>query len=494
MSQSAVHTPSRLDESLTSAQFDPLSQSMRVESTDPRVGGSPSKSIRGKLGRFIAGMFTKEDSDEASAGKKPEANEDYIELFMTDANGLRTKRGVVGPGVQKVVVGGSPATQEAQGTLAVGIEGGRSIHHTLDNDDSDDRDRSGRSDSPVNSHRRSGMGEARQLEASDSVEVDISTPPPIYRVSRSDSETSQSSANQFDFRQMNDSPNTAGAGNFDTSGTGCSYKDFGASATTETVGISSSYPRCTALQVARAGKGHGRSHSSNSETEISHHAHQLQERLQRLVEHKEPPGGGSMESSTKGSVLDSHTPVLEGSGPHPDPLYPQGHAPHPTRLTMRRLSVCSRRGLGLRFTSESSSSGCGATTVTSTQHDPRDPQMLVLSGHPSPLALLDQFVSCGEVLHRGNLDSLPLTEQEGVDWTHFGGCPHSEEFRIMQSQVVLLHSQLLFERYQCVQHAKRNRRLLSKARSAAHVTEELVSLVSLTSGLALALDLALPLA
>lgn len=334
MSQSAVHTPSRLDESLTSAQFDPLSQSMRVESTDPRVGGSPSKSIRsqgslrGKLGRFIVGMFTKEDSDEASAGKKPEANEDYIELFMTDANGLRTKRGVISPGVQKVAVGGSPTTQGAQGTLAVGIEGGRSIHHTLDNDDSDDRDGSGRSDSPVNSHRRSGMGEARQLEALDSVEVDISTPPPIYRVSRSDSETSQSSANQFDFRQMNDSPNTAGAGNFDTSGAGCSYKDFGASATTETVGISSSYPRCTALQVARAGKGHGRSHSSNSETEISHHAHQLQERLQRLVEHKEPPGG---ESSTKGSVLDSHTPVLEGSGPtlipftlKDTPLIPRG--------------------------------------------------------------------------------------------------------------------------------------------------------------------------
>jgi hypothetical protein len=87
-------------------------------------------------------------------------------------------------------------------------------------------------------------------------------------------------------------------------------------------------------------------------------------------------------------------------------------------------------------------------------------------------------VSCGEVLHHGNLHSIPLTEQEGVDWNHFGGCPHSEEFRIMQSQVVLLHSQLLFERYQCVQHAKRNRRLLSKARSAAHVTEELVSLVS----------------
>jgi hypothetical protein len=48
----------------------------------------------------------------------------------------------------------------------------------------------------------------------------------------------------------------------------------------------------------------------------------------------------------------------------------------------------------------------------------------------------------------------------------------------MQSQVALLHSQLLFERYQCLQHARRNRRLLSKARNAHRIREELEHLVS----------------
>jgi hypothetical protein len=50
---------------------------------------------------------------------------------------------------------------------------------------------------------------------------------------------------------------------------------------------------------------------------------------------------------------------------------------------------------------------------------------------------------------------------------------------MMRSQVALLHSQLLFERHQCLQHARRNRRLLSKARTAMHVEEKVYSLVSL---------------
>lgn len=97
---------------------------------------------------------------------------------------------------------------------------------------------------------------------------------------------------------------------------------------------------------------------------------------------------------------------------------------------------------------------------------------------PSPLSLLDQFVTRGEVLHRGQFESIPLTELEGVDWNHFGGCPHSEEFGMMRSQVALLHSQLLFERHQCLQHARRNRRLLSRARQATQVAEKLYELVS----------------
>ena len=47
----------------------------------------------------------------------------------------------------------------------------------------------------------------------------------------------------------------------------------------------------------------------------------------------------------------------------------------------------------------------------------------------------------------------------------------------MQSQVALLHSQLLFERHQCLQHDRRSRRLLSQARTTHRVREELERLV-----------------
>ena len=96
----------------------------------------------------------------------------------------------------------------------------------------------------------------------------------------------------------------------------------------------------------------------------------------------------------------------------------------------------------------------------------------------SPVGILDQFIHSGALLHRGSIRDLPITVLEGVDWSHFGTCPHSEELGIMTAHVAMLHSQLLFERYQCRQHARRNRRLLSKARTAVKMESEIISLVS----------------
>ena len=97
---------------------------------------------------------------------------------------------------------------------------------------------------------------------------------------------------------------------------------------------------------------------------------------------------------------------------------------------------------------------------------------------PSPLHLLNRLLERGELVHRGTADSIPLSEMEGMNWLHFGGCPHLEEVGIMQSQVTLLHSQLLFERYQCQQHAMRSRQVLCKARGMDKAQEEVASLVS----------------
>ena len=121
-------------------------------------------------------------------------------------------------------------------------------------------------------------------------------------------------------------------------------------------------------------------------------------------------------------------------------------------LVMRRVSVCdiktTLRGI------------CGDTDHT-----------------PSPVVLLDQLIQHGEIVHEGRPQDIPLTELEGVDWFRFGGCPHGEELGQMQSQVALLHSQLLFERHQCLQHDRRSRRLLSQARTTHRVREELERLV-----------------
>ena len=196
-----------------------------------------------------------------------------------------------------------------------------------------------------------------------------------------------------------------------------------------------------------------RSRNTNSEPTTTHTVHLVQARLQRLVESSQ-------------TIAEGETELEERTRKHP-PLYatdstatllasspPIGES---SRLLMRRVSVCKGMVAG--------EIGGRLETIES-------------QSHPSPAVLLDQFVSHGEILHRGSAQDIPLTELEGVDWGFFGGCPHSEELGVMQSQVALLHSQLLFERYQCLQHARRNRRLLSKARSGLQLREELVSLVS----------------
>lgn len=96
----------------------------------------------------------------------------------------------------------------------------------------------------------------------------------------------------------------------------------------------------------------------------------------------------------------------------------------------------------------------------------------------SPVALLDQYIMSGRVVLLGRLKEIPLTRLEGIDWHHYGGCPHVEELGVMNGLVGMLHSQLLFERYQCQQHAKRNRQLTSRARTTSKLESEIINLVS----------------
>ena len=187
---------------------------------------------------------------------------------------------------------------------------------------------------------------------------------------------------------------------------------------------------------------------------------------QTLVGSLSSPGLASSSRSITGASLDTDEPGAPLHGvPSSSSLFRERRG---SGLVMRRVSVCDRKeSHGANFETQTSktSSGGGKTRGTD-------------SIVPSPVVLLDQLVHHGEIVHEGSPRDIPLAELEGIDWFHFGGCPHSEELGQMQSQVALLHSQLLFERHQCLQHDRRNRRLLSKARNEHRVREELEQLVS----------------
>jgi hypothetical protein len=94
----------------------------------------------------------------------------------------------------------------------------------------------------------------------------------------------------------------------------------------------------------------------------------------------------------------------------------------------------------------------------------------------SPVGALDLFIQTGQVLHHSFLGDLPLPDLEGVEWDHYGSCPHSEELVTVNNMMAMLHSQLLFERHQCQTHAKKNRQLMTKARNAIKLENEVVVL------------------
>ncbi|XP_059266421.1 hamartin isoform X1 [Mustela nigripes] len=89
---------------------------------------------------------------------------------------------------------------------------------------------------------------------------------------------------------------------------------------------------------------------------------------------------------------------------------------------------------------------------------------------PSPAEVLDKLVQQGADAHSKELSKLSLPSKS-VDWTHFGGSPPSDEIRTLRNQLLLLHNQLLYERFKRQQHALRNRRLLRKAVKAAALEE-----------------------
>ncbi|KAM8827956.1 TSC complex subunit 1b isoform 2-T4 [Spinachia spinachia] len=89
----------------------------------------------------------------------------------------------------------------------------------------------------------------------------------------------------------------------------------------------------------------------------------------------------------------------------------------------------------------------------------------------SPLEVLDRLVQQGSDTHNKVLKRLPLPSKS-ADWTHFGGSAPLDELHTLRSQLLLMHNQLLYERYKREQHAVRNRRLLRRIINATALEEQ----------------------
>ncbi|KAG9471261.1 hypothetical protein GDO78_015333 [Eleutherodactylus coqui] len=93
------------------------------------------------------------------------------------------------------------------------------------------------------------------------------------------------------------------------------------------------------------------------------------------------------------------------------------------------------------------------------------------SASMSPAEVLDRLIRLGADAHTKELNKLPLPSKS-ADWTHFGGSPPTDEINTLRNQLMLLHNQLLYERFKRQQHAMRNRRLLRKVIKVTALEEQ----------------------
>ncbi|XP_076586558.1 TSC complex subunit 1a isoform X1 [Chaetodon auriga] len=102
----------------------------------------------------------------------------------------------------------------------------------------------------------------------------------------------------------------------------------------------------------------------------------------------------------------------------------------------------------------------------------------------SPLEVLDQLIVHGHDAHEGLSRRLSAVNKS-VDRSHFGGKQQSmktkgpaqgEELQSLRSQLLLIHSQLQYERFKRQQHAIRNRRLLRRVINATALEEQSVAM------------------
>ncbi|XP_071328477.1 TSC complex subunit 1a isoform X2 [Trachinotus anak] len=93
----------------------------------------------------------------------------------------------------------------------------------------------------------------------------------------------------------------------------------------------------------------------------------------------------------------------------------------------------------------------------------------------SPLEVLDQLIVHGQSAHE-HLSRRLSAVNKSVDRSHSGGPALGEELQCLRSQLLLIHSQLQYERFKRQQHAVRNRRLLRRVINATALEEHSVAM------------------
>ncbi|GFS06966.1 hamartin [Elysia marginata] len=139
-------------------------------------------------------------------------------------------------------------------------------------------------------------------------------------------------------------------------------------------------------------------------------------------------------------------------------------------LAPSKLAVCNKCHQELVVTSVQSSYGETAQTLSGKE--------ISLFSTVAPPELLDRHLRLGSDLHAKELTKIPLTSKESTNWTHFGGLPPADEVSILRGQILLMQTQIMYERHKRCNHAKRNRRLLRRMTHIASLEEQQKSLMS----------------
>ncbi|XP_062418648.1 hamartin-like isoform X2 [Pungitius pungitius] len=93
----------------------------------------------------------------------------------------------------------------------------------------------------------------------------------------------------------------------------------------------------------------------------------------------------------------------------------------------------------------------------------------------SPLEVLDQLIVHGQDVHE-HLSRRLSAGNKSMDRSHFGGPAQGEDLQSLRSQLLLVHSQLQYERFKRQQHAVRNRRLLRRVINSTALEEHAVAM------------------